>query len=210
MPTAVESYGFGTSPWLKENGVTFKRSEQGWDTITLEYYGETNNPGVYADLHFPAGMMLTNWGFMYVTEVDVSLDGADVYVFTVQGKGLRGTQPVKRTVGQQTQSYTTGAVTLPVGGAVAQAQGMYIQPTCRFQYVTTTEPTYNIEPQDRTPYGSLPSAPSNPFAVPEPTTKIYNYPNGWVCENFEVETIAGATVWMVTESWAYRYEWMPG
>jgi len=69
---------------------------------------------------------------------------------------------------------------------------------------------YNIEPQDRTPAGSLPSVASNPFTTPEPTTKIYNYPNGWVCENFEVETIAGATVWMVTESWNYRYEWMPG
>lgn len=210
MPTSALSYGFGTGPWLKENGVSFKRAEQGWDTLALEYFGQTNSPAAFADENFPTGMMLADWGFMYVTEVNIKLDGSGIYQFTVQAKGLRGNQSYKRTIGQQAQSYQTGPITIPGTGPVAQAQGTYIAPTCEFVYITTTEPVYNIEPQNRTPFGPLPAAPSNPFTSPEPTTKIYNYPNGWICENFEVETIVNAPIYLITENWTYRYLFTPG
>jgi hypothetical protein len=213
MPDAVEKYGFGTSPFQTNEGVTFGRAESGFDTLTISYYGSTTDPKVYADLHFPTGSLLSGYGNMYVSNVDCQQEGQSVWRFTVHAKGLLTLQAVKRTITTRSQSYNTGAVTLPVGGAVPQAQGQYINLACTFQYVSFYLPTLNVEPQDAAvPAGAtLPSPPSNPWGtVGSITSPIYNYPNGWLRQGLNIDQVTGAEVYMITEEWEYVYEYMPG
>ncbi len=211
--TDVIDHGFGTSPTLSGEGISINRAESGFDSITLRYYGKTSEPKVYADLHFPTGSAVSGYSNMYVANVDIQQEGEQVWSFTVQAKGLLTTQAVKRTVTTKSQSYTTGPVTLPVGGAVSQAQGTYMNLSCTFQYVSLIPLDFNTEPQDAIPPAgaSLPSPPSNPWTtVGSVTTPISNYPNGWLRLGFVVDQIPGAEVYMITEEWEYVYEYMPG
>lgn len=209
--TDVYSYGFGTSPFQAAEGVTFGRTESGFDTLSIKYYGSTTDPKAYADLHFPTGSIVSGYGNMYISNVDVQQEGESKWSFTVHAKGLLTLQAVKRTITTRSQSYTTGPVTLPVGGAVSQAQGVYINLSCTFQYVSLVLPQLDVEPQDAlVPAGaSLPTPPANPFST-LPTTPIYNYPNGWLRVGIEVDSVNGAEVYMVKEEWEYVYEYMPG
>ena len=211
MPDDIEKYGFGTTPFLTLNGLTLGRTELGFNTLEARYYGSTSDPVAYSNLHFPQGFPLTGYSNMYVADVQMAQESAAVWLFTVQAKGLLGLQAVKRTISTKTQTYSTGPVTIPGGGAVSQAQGSYINLSCTFHYVSATIPALDVEPQDAiVPAGaSLPIAPSNPFAS-LPTTPIYNYPYGWLREGIEVDNVNGAEIYMVREEWVYKYEYMPG
>ncbi len=209
--TDVIDHGFGTSPFLANEGISINRAESGFDSITLRYYGKTSEPKVYADLHFPTGSAVSGYSNMYVANVDIQQEGEQVWSFTVQAKGLLTTQAVKRTVTTKSQSYTTGPVTIPGGSAVAQAQGTYMNLSCVFNYVSLIPPDTDTRPQDAiAPAGSsLPTQPANPFAS-LPTTPIYNYPYGWLRLGLSSDQIPGAEVYMITEEWEYVYEYMPG
>ncbi len=181
---AVEKYGFGSSPFQSDGGVTFTEAEVGFDSLSIRYYGSTTTPHSYAAANWPKGSTIPGWSNMFVTDVDCQQEGASVWSFTVRCKGLLGVQSVKRTIDTKSQSYTTGPIILPVSpGAVSQAQGTYTNLSCTFQYVSFFLPALNVEPQDAiTPPGaSLPSPPANPFVGAYfPTTPIYNYPWGWL------------------------------
>jgi len=210
---ATEKYGFGTTPFQAEGGLSFGRTESGFDTLTIRYYGSTTDPRVYSDLHWPTGSIVSGWSNMYVSNVDCQQEGDDVWAFTVFAKGLLGIQAVKRTINTKSQSYTTGPITIPGGGAVAQAQGQYINLSCTFNYVSLFLPALNVEPQDAIPPpgSSLPSPPSNPWAtVGSITTPIYNYPYGWLRQGIDIDTVNGAEVYLVKEEWEYKYEYLPG
>lgn len=210
MPDNIIRHGFGTSPVLMQ-GLTLGRTELGFNTLQVTYYGNTNDPVAYSNLHFPQGSPLTGYSNMYVNDVQMVQDSEQVWLYTVQARGLLGLQAVKRTITTKLQSYQTGPVVLPVTGAVNQAQGTYTNLSCTFHYVSFVLPTLDVEPQNATvPAGaSLPSAPDNPFSTP-PTTPIYNYPNGWLREGIDVDTVNGAEVYMVREEWVYKYEYLPG
>ncbi len=211
MPSTIYKHGFGTSPFQAVNGLTLGRTELGFNTLEARYYGSTSDPSAYADLWFPQGSPMTGYPNMYVADVQMAQESAAVWLFTVQAKGLIGLQAVKRTISTKTQSYTTGPVTIPGGGAVSQAQGTYLNLSCTFHYVSTTIPALDVEPQDAVvPAGaSLPDAPANPFAS-LPTTPIYNYPYGWLRQGIEVDNVNGAEIYMVREEWEYKYQYMPG
>jgi hypothetical protein len=217
MPTAIYKHGFGSTPFLTVNGLTLGRTELGFNTLEARYYGSTNEPVSYSNLHFPQGFPLTGYTNMYVADVQMAQESADVWLFTVQAKGLLGLQAVKRTITTKTQSYTTGPVTIPGIGAVAQGQGSYINLSCTFNYISYTLPALDVEPQNAVvPAGaSLPIAPANPFSTnisaPNYTASpIYNYPYGWLREGIEVDNVNGAEVYMVKEEWVYKYQFMPG
>jgi len=202
---------------MTEGGLTFGRSESGFDTLSSKYYGNTTSPKAYADLHWPTGTVVSGYPNMYITEVECQLECDTMYMFTVKAKGLLTTQAVKRTISTKSQSYSTGAVNIPGTGAVAQASGIYTNLACSFHYVSLFIPILNVEPQDATlpPGASLPSPPSNPFsttpAAPNYTaTPIYNYPWGWVREGIDIDSVNGAEVYMVKEEWVYKYEFLPG
>jgi len=207
---AIETYGFSTAPFMAEGGLTLGKTEQGFDTISARYYGRTTDTVAYIATHWPTGIALSGFPNMYVSNVDVAMESVDIWSFTVACKGLLGTQAVKRIINTKVQSYQTGPITLPVTGAVDQAQGIYVNLSCSFHYVSLFLPTLNVEPQDATPPPgtSLPSPPSIPFA--SPTTRIYNYPSGWIREGIEIDTVNGAEVYMVREEWVYKYEYLPG
>ena len=209
---AIKTYGFSTAPFLADGGITFGKSESGFDTLSARYYGRTTGPSAYIEANWPTGISFSGYPNMHVANVDVNQESVDVWAFTVHCKGLLGIQNVKRTMNTKTQSYTTGPVTIPGGGAVSQAQGIYVNLSCEFHYVSFFLPLLNVEPQDAIPPAgaSLPSPPSNPFASPEPTTKIYQYPYGWIRSGLDVDTVNGAEVYMIREEWEYKYEFLPG
>ena len=211
MPDSIYKYGFGTTPWLSLNGLTLGRTELGFNTLEAKYYGSTSDPVSYSNLHFPQGAPMVDYPNMYVNDVQMAQESAAVWTFTVQARGLLGLQAVKRTITTKQQSYTTGPVTIPGGGAVSQAQGTYTNLSCTFHYVSATLPALDVEPQDAVvPAGaSLPSPPANPFAS-LPTTPIYNYPYGWLREGIDVDQVNGAEIYMVREEWVYKYQYMPG
>lgn len=208
---ATEKYGFGLTPFQAEGGLSFGRTESGFDTLTVRYYGSTSEPRTYSDLHWPTGSIVSGYSNMYVASVDCQQEGDDVYAFTVNAKGLLGLQGVKRDVSTKLQSYTTGPVTIPGGGAVTQAQGQYMNLSCTFKYVSLFPPNYSTRPQDALPPSgmTLPSPPPNPFTT-LPTTPIYNYPWGWLRQGFNEDKMVGAEVYFLTEEWEYKYEYLPG
>lgn len=217
MPNAIEKYGFGTTPFLAMNGLTLGRTELGFNTLEARYYGSTNDPVAYSNLHFAQGFALSGYPNMYVADVQMAQESDDVWLFTVQAKGLLGLQAVKRTISTKTQSFTTGPVNIPGIGAVAQGQGSYINLSCTFNYISYTLPALDVEPQNAiVPAGaSLPVAPANPFstspaAANYTASPIYNYPYGWLREGIEVDNVNGAEVYMVKEEWVYKYQFMPG
>lgn len=210
---AVEKYGFGVSPFAADGGITFGRSESGFDTLAIRYYGSTTTPHTYAAANWPTGSTISGWANMFITEVNCQQEGASVWAFTVQCKGLLGIQAVKRTIATKTTSYTTGPITLPGPTAVAQAQGTYLNLSCTFNYVSLFLPSTNIEPQDATPPAgaSLPSPPANPWATAGAiTTPIYNYPYGWLRRGLDIDSVNGAEVYFVKEEWDYVYQYQPG
>lgn len=211
---AVEKYGFGSSPFQADGGVTFGRSESGFDTLAIRYYGSTTSPQTYADLHWPTGSTVSGWANMFISEVNCQQEGASVWAFTVQAKGLLSTQAVKRTITTKTTSYTTGPIDLPgAGPVVAQSQGTYTNLSCTFQYVSLFLPVLNVEPQNASlpPGTSLPSPPSNPWtSAGAITTPIYNYPYGWIRRGIDIDNVNGAEVYFIKEEWDYVYEYQPG
>lgn len=211
MPTAIYKHGFGTAPFLAQDGLTLGLTENGFHTLEGMYYGNTTEPVSYSNLHFQAGFTVLGYPSMYISDVQMKQESEEVWAFTVQAKGLLGTQAVKRTISSRLQSYTTGSVTLPGEGTVNQAQGTYLKLTCGFNYISFYLPQLNMEPQNATPPDgtTLPSPPANPFST-TPTTTIYNYPNGWCRQGIDVEQISGAEIYLVKEDWEYIYRYQPG
>jgi hypothetical protein len=208
---AVIKHGFAGAPFEEQGGLILGRMETGFDTLSIQYIGVTTQPTIYADANFPIASPVIGYPNMYIADVQMQREGFDIYRFTVSAKGLLGIQAVKRTINTKTQTYTTGPITLPSIGAVGQAQGIYVNLSCQFHYVSLFAPLLNVEPQNAVPPAgaSLPSPPSNPFASP-PTTPIYNYPNGWLREGIELDTVNGAEVYLIREDWVYKYPYMPG
>ena len=208
--TSVEKHGFNTNPFEAEGATSFGRTESGFDTMTKKYIGSTSSPVSFASANFPAGTALSGYSNMYITEVRAEQEGASVYSFTVEAKGLLGTQAVKRNVTTRTQSFTTGAITLPAPtGAVAQANGIYVNIACSFLQVTTLFPSTTTEPQNATPLGPLPTPPANPFDIGD-ITPIYNFPYGWILEGLDVDTVNGAEIYLVKQDWVYKHQFIPG
>jgi len=213
----------GTTPILAENGIRFSVSESGFDTMTIKYYARTDTPIAYAKMNFDVGISLTGllgatYANMFMNGVSINQDGSNIYSFDVQAAGLlNASQPVKRTVSSKIQSYKTGVGTVPGSSPpiVGEIQGQYINLSCTFHQVTTAFPTTSTRPEDAVPLGTppsaLPDAPTNPFTT-LPTTPIYNYPNGWIQDGLEIETINGAaaTIYLVKQSMVYIYDYMPG
>jgi len=208
----------GADPILLEDGLTFSRSENGFDKMSGKYLGRTNTPAAFADLKFPAASTASALGVayskMFCAEVSYNNVGKDLYTFNVEYMGLIGTQAVKRTVSSKSQSYTTGSVNIPGVGVVPKAQGQYINLSCEYNYVTATMPdTALASPVPPGGAGTLPAQPANPF-IPLPTTPIYNYPSGWIREGIDVDMINGTSrtdsIFLIKESWVYVYPYMPG
>ena len=210
MPTHTITHGFSTNPFQSENGLSFGRTESGFDTMQIKYIGSTSAPRVFADSNWPAGSEASGYPNMYIDRVDVALVGTNIYEFTVSARGLLGIQAVKRTISSKSQSYTTGAVSLPAPvGVVSQAQGVYNNISCSFLAVTNVFPDTGIAPGDALPLGTLPTPPIAPFTS-LPTTPIYNYPYGWIQEGLDIDSVNGAEIYLIKQDWVYKYQYMPG
>lgn len=208
----------GADPVLLEDGLTFSRSEIGFDKLSAKYLGRTNTPAAFADTKFPAASASAALGVtytkMFCSEVSYSNVGKDLYTFNVEYMGLIGTQGIKRTVSSKSQSYTTGSVSIPGVGVVPKAQGQYINLSCEYNYVAAAMPDTSLaSPIAPGGANTLPPPPLNPFTT-LPTTPIYNYPYGWVREGIDVDMINGTSrtdsIFLIKESWVYIYPYMPG
>jgi hypothetical protein len=217
MPlSAITSYGIWPSgPVLVEKGTNFTIVENGFDTMTLKYYGNTTDPVNFAATNFAKGSSPLGYFNMFINGVNISREGTfsggnQIYTFDVTATGLLNpTQPVKRTISSKVQTYTTGSVDIPGGLTNQPAQGLYINLSCVFYKVTNFPPNTATRPENAIPLGVLPTQPTNPF-VSLPTTPIYNYPWGWIQDGLEIEQVNENPMYMVKQSWVYIYQYMPG
>jgi hypothetical protein len=215
MPNAILSYyQWNSGPVLAEKGTTFSIVENGFDTMTLKYYGKTSDPAGFAATNFAKGSSPLGYSNMFINGVNISREGSasgggQIYTFDVTATGLLGSQLVKRTISSKVQTYTTGSVDIPGGPTNVQAQGLYINLSCTFYAVTSFPPNTATRPENALPLGTLPFPPTNPFTS-LPTTPIYNYPSGWIQDGLEIEQVNNNTMYLVKQSMVYIYPYMPG
>lgn len=205
MPSGATLFS-NLSAWTVESPV-LTAPEDGWDTLVIHEVVSAGSNAA-AQSTYTKGAASADYTAMFCADMKsfAIIPGQDWYDLVSTWKGLAEDKPAKWSINSYSERNTYQLVNAP--GFTIPGPGDISEPK-----VGLTARYISIDIPDGSEVGTA-VTPSLDYANPaniwaSAPNVVQSYPFGWTLDKRESETIAGATIFLITDYFVYYQPWRP-